>query len=548
MPIAIVTGSGGLIGSESVAHFVEARLRRRRIENDMRAAFFGPEASTAPRDRAARATSYAELPLARRSTSATPTASTRVFAEHARRASSWSSTPPRSRRTTGRRRTRRPTSASTPTARSTCSRRRARTRPTRPFVFSSTNKVYGDTPEPPAARRARDAARAARRTTATTAASTRRCRSTRSTALAVRRLQGGRRPAGAGVRPLLRHADGLLPRRLPDRARTTPARSCTASSSYLMRCTVTGEPYTVFGYGGKQVRDNIHSADLVARLRGLPPRARAPAAVYNLGGGRASQLLDARGDRRCASGSPAASSTGRCATRPGSATTAGGSPTSARSSADYPDWQLRVRRRGDPARDPRRRTSSAGRAAVVKLSVVIPAHNEAGSIEPTLRGLVDRARAARASTTRSSSSTTPRTDGTGGVVARAGRAQNPRVRCLRSHYPQRLRLRGPRRPRGLRGRRRGDRDGRRLRRPARPRPLLPRCSRRATTARSARASCPARAVHDYPRVKLVDQPDRQPRHPRALPPRLQRHDQRLQGLPARGDRERPAAALATTST
>ena len=33
--------------------------------------------------------------------------------------------------------------------------------------------------------------------------------------------------------------------------------------SYLMRCTVSGEPYTVYGYGGKQVRDNIHSADLV---------------------------------------------------------------------------------------------------------------------------------------------------------------------------------------------------------------------------------------------------------------------------------------------
>src|SRR5215831_14199249 len=32
--------------------------------------------------------------------------------------------------------------------------------------------------------------------------------------------------------------------------------------SYLMRCTMAAEPYTVFGYGGKQVRDNIHSADL----------------------------------------------------------------------------------------------------------------------------------------------------------------------------------------------------------------------------------------------------------------------------------------------
>ncbi len=36
--------------------------------------------------------------------------------------------------------------------------------------------------------------------------------------------------------------------------------------SYLMRCTITGEPYTVFGYGGKQVRDNIHSCGSRRRL------------------------------------------------------------------------------------------------------------------------------------------------------------------------------------------------------------------------------------------------------------------------------------------
>ena len=29
--------------------------------------------------------------------------------------------------------------------------------------------------------------------------------------------------------------------------------------SYLLRCTAEGRPYTVFGYGGKQVRDNMHS-------------------------------------------------------------------------------------------------------------------------------------------------------------------------------------------------------------------------------------------------------------------------------------------------
>jgi CDP-paratose 2-epimerase len=57
--------------------------------------------------------------------------------------------------------------------------------------------------------------------------------------------------------------------------------------SYLMRCTITGEPYTVIGFGGKQVRDNIHSADLVAAFAAFHERPTA-GAVYNMGGGRAS--------------------------------------------------------------------------------------------------------------------------------------------------------------------------------------------------------------------------------------------------------------------
>jgi len=57
--------------------------------------------------------------------------------------------------------------------------------------------------------------------------------------------------------------------------------------AYLMKCTVTGHPYTVFGYGGKQVRDNIHSSDVARALAAYHANPR-PAAVYNLGGGRAS--------------------------------------------------------------------------------------------------------------------------------------------------------------------------------------------------------------------------------------------------------------------
>jgi CDP-paratose 2-epimerase len=55
--------------------------------------------------------------------------------------------------------------------------------------------------------------------------------------------------------------------------------------SYLMRCTVTGDHYTVFGYEGKQVRDNIHSADLVRAFHAFHASPKA-AAVYNMGGGR----------------------------------------------------------------------------------------------------------------------------------------------------------------------------------------------------------------------------------------------------------------------
>jgi CDP-paratose 2-epimerase len=59
--------------------------------------------------------------------------------------------------------------------------------------------------------------------------------------------------------------------------------------AYLMRCTVTGERYTVLGYGGKQVRDNIHANDVVRAFHAFHRNPR-PGAVYNLGGGRESNV------------------------------------------------------------------------------------------------------------------------------------------------------------------------------------------------------------------------------------------------------------------
>ena len=48
IPIAIITGSGGLIGSESVTYFAQQGFDVIGLDNDMRAYFFGPEATTAP--------------------------------------------------------------------------------------------------------------------------------------------------------------------------------------------------------------------------------------------------------------------------------------------------------------------------------------------------------------------------------------------------------------------------------------------------------------------------------------------------------------------
>ena len=55
--------------------------------------------------------------------------------------------------------------------------------------------------------------------------------------------------------------------------------------AYLMKCTVTKQPYTVFGYKGKQVRDNIHSRDLVNAVWHFFQAPRS-GAVYNIGGSR----------------------------------------------------------------------------------------------------------------------------------------------------------------------------------------------------------------------------------------------------------------------
>ena len=59
--------------------------------------------------------------------------------------------------------------------------------------------------------------------------------------------------------------------------------------SYLVKVALSGGRYSVYGYKGKQVRDNIHSHDVVRAIEEFAANPR-PGEVYNLGGGRANSI------------------------------------------------------------------------------------------------------------------------------------------------------------------------------------------------------------------------------------------------------------------
>jgi CDP-paratose 2-epimerase len=60
--------------------------------------------------------------------------------------------------------------------------------------------------------------------------------------------------------------------------------------SYLMRCVATGREYRIFGYGGKQVRDQIHAHDVATAMEAVWSDPPEPGTVYNIGGGRGANV------------------------------------------------------------------------------------------------------------------------------------------------------------------------------------------------------------------------------------------------------------------
>jgi CDP-paratose 2-epimerase len=279
MRSAIVTGSGGLVGSESVIHLAEQGWKVIGIDNDMRARFFGPDASTQPKTDALRQQfpdEFEAVELDIRDADGVLRLFARAKPElviHAAAQPShdWAAREPQTDFGVNANGTLNLLEA----ARAHC--------PDAPFIFCSTNKVYGDTPN-----RLPLLETDTRLELPTDHEYFPGVPTTMSIDHSTHSLFGvSKAAADLLVQEYGRYFD-MPTMCMRGGCLTGPAHAGAQLHgflSYLMRCTVAGEPYTVFGYGGKQVRDNIHSADLVRAFSAFAAAPKA-AAVYNLGGGR----------------------------------------------------------------------------------------------------------------------------------------------------------------------------------------------------------------------------------------------------------------------
>src|SRR3954453_7434946 len=282
MPVAIVTGSGGLIGSETVKHFVEAGYDVVGLETDMRAEFFGPSASTAGTTSrlSDQYDTFRSLEIDIRDADRVNRIISEVAGDlelivhtAAQPSHDWAASDPHT------------DFGVNATGTLNLLEATRHIKPDATFIFMSTNKVYGDRPNSLPLEELETRVELPKDHQWHGGIDT-----SMSIDLCMHSLFGvSKAAADLMVQEYGRYFDiptvcfrgGCL---------TGPSHAGAKLHgflSYLMRCTVTGEPYTVFGYDGKQVRDNIHSNDVVSAMEAFH-RAPRVAAVYNLGGGRAS--------------------------------------------------------------------------------------------------------------------------------------------------------------------------------------------------------------------------------------------------------------------
>jgi CDP-paratose 2-epimerase len=280
MRIVIVTGSAGLIGSEAVKRFAQEGRAVAGIDNDMRAQFFGIEASTNKTrdDLIANVRSYEHHDLDIRDASAVAElfkcnrGHIEAIVHTASQPShDWAARDPQ----TDFRVNANGTLNLLEAAREFC--------PEAPFIFVSTNKVYGDTPNRLPLRELPK-----RWEVELGHEYELGIPENMSIDYSTHSLFGASKAAADLLVQEYGRYFGMPTVSFRGGCLTGPAHAGTELHgflSYLMLCTVKNRPYRVFGYKGKQVRDNIHSFDLVEAFAEF---IRVPRAgeVYNIGGSR----------------------------------------------------------------------------------------------------------------------------------------------------------------------------------------------------------------------------------------------------------------------
>jgi CDP-paratose 2-epimerase len=281
MSVAIVTGSAGLIGSETAKFLHEKGMDVVGIDNNMRSYFFGADGSTEWNRKALEASlkRYRHVNGDIRNQEAMETVFrefgknvTLVVHTAAQPSHDWAA--------------REPVTDFTVNANGTLVMLEATRKfcPEAAFIFTSTNKVYGDAPNElplienetrweldpkhPYAQHGID--------------------ESMSIDQSKHSLFGASKVAADVLAQEYGRYFGMKTGTFRGGCLTGPAHSGAELHgflAYLVKCVVTGKRYTIFGYKGKQVRDNIHSYDLVNAFWEFFQKPRA-GAVYNMGGSR----------------------------------------------------------------------------------------------------------------------------------------------------------------------------------------------------------------------------------------------------------------------
>jgi CDP-paratose 2-epimerase len=281
MSVAIVTGAGGLIGAEAARFFNRKGLVIVGIDNDMRAKFFGPDASTrwSWQQLARDLPFYAHVEADIRDAEAIEG----VFARYGRNISLVVHTAAQPSHDWA---AREPLTDFTVNANGTLIMLEAVRKhcPDAVFIFCSTNKVYGDTPNrlPLVEAETRFELDAAHPFAAHGIDESMSIDASKHSLFGVSKCA-----ADLMVQEYGRYF-GMKTACFRGGCLTGPGHSGAQLHgflSYLVKCAVSGDRYTVFGYRAKQVRDNIHSFDLVNAFWHFFENPRS-GEVYNIGGSR----------------------------------------------------------------------------------------------------------------------------------------------------------------------------------------------------------------------------------------------------------------------